>query len=54
MADLFDRIEQFWEMHKEAYWLGKFNDTEEYLMGAIETPKFLKDTAGIPTIKGPK
>ena len=23
-------------------------------MGAIETPKFLKETAGIPTIKGPK
>ena len=41
-------------MHKEAFWLGKFNDIEKYLMGASETPKFLKDTAGISTIKGPK
>ena len=53
-AHFFDRIEQFWEIHKEALRLGKFNDIEEYLMGAIETPKFLKDTVGIPTIKGPK
>jgi len=23
-------------------------------MGAIETPKFLKDTSGAPTVNGPK
>ena len=56
MADLFDIIESRSNFGKytEALRLGKFNDIEEYLMGAIETPKFLKDTAGIPTIKGQK
>ena len=55
MKDLFDVIESrcnFGKYTKRPF--GKFNEIEEHLMGAIETPKFLKNTVGTPTINNPK
>ncbi len=54
MFDILNSKSKFGKSHKKPITRENFLDIESYLMNGIETLKLLKDTAGIPLLKGPR
>ena len=52
--DILNSKSKFGKQTKRPITLKVFCEIEGYLMDGIETLKYLKDTAGIPIIKGPR
>ena len=54
MLDILNSKSKFGKSHRKPITRENFLDIESYLMNGIETLKSLKDTAGIPLLKGPR